>query len=771
MRYVLSGLFLLFLFCFPQANANARHGVQDAALWLDFEEEGDSVSDATGTQKDALIHYVFNDAVYKPSTPPERRNGVQGKALLFDGYSTWISYDEPNFSADELTLCAFVAPRAFPQASDPITVILGQYNPAKVSKAGFCLGYGEYGALSFSLGLSAPGGMKVWQTFSLAAPAYPLLKLYQWNFIAASYRKSDGLVSIWLNGENIFCQSLGEGMALRQSKTPLYIGYNPYGGLSLNTYPSGLFCGLMDNVGVFTRCLSGDEIEQLYIAGLTQGTLPVCTRENLWYRRALLSSDVHRPAFHLMGGQMWMNEAIGFFEYDGLYHAFYQCNTTAPFISQPIWGHLVSEDLMAWQDTLPALFPEPNGVDNDWCFSGNAAIRADGMPILFYTGVRLDGEYLNQISSASPVDTKDPFLTAWKKENKRLIDQPDFCSKQDFRDPFIFSQGGETWMLVASAMPEKGTPVILLYQAKDETLLLWNYQGIFFAGNPEAFPECGSVWECPVLFRLTDEKNERSKYMLVISATGNSISAYFWLGSWDSGSNAFIPDSPVPTRLDHGKLNMIGATTGFIRSSDSACILLSTVNDGRNEAERAASGWSGFETLMKKVSLAPNDTLSIRFLDDYETLHEKCMLDVQADSTKQVDLSGITGDKLHIKASFYPANGLFSLRLRESVDRATYIEIGYDAKQQLLYLDTLKGGASGGASFDAVSLAPDENGEIHLDIFLDRCVVELIANHAVCQTGISTPANPLGAQNVSLSLLDGCTLSSIQIYQMAAAEK
>ena len=45
--------------------------------------------------------------------------------------------------------------------------------------------------------------------------------------------------------------------------------------------------------------------------------------------------------------------------------------------------------MVTWHHLPPALVPSPGGPDADGCFSGCAALGADGLPVLLYTGVRL----------------------------------------------------------------------------------------------------------------------------------------------------------------------------------------------------------------------------------------------------------------------------------------------------------------------------------------------------------------------------------------------
>ena len=83
-----------------------------------------------------------------------------------------------------------------------------------------------------------------------------------------------------------------------------------------------------------------------------------------------------RPAFHLTPRVGWMNDPNGFIYYKGMYHLFYQCFPYGPRWGRMHWGHVVSKDLVNWEEQGIALFPSKTD-DRSGCFSGSA-IEEDG---------------------------------------------------------------------------------------------------------------------------------------------------------------------------------------------------------------------------------------------------------------------------------------------------------------------------------------------------------------------------------------------------------
>ncbi|CAM5336372.1 hypothetical protein SGLAM104S_08296 [Streptomyces glaucescens] len=133
----------------------SRRGL--AAHWDFAEGQGTTTREKVSRAADP-ISYVFNDARYKPDSAPLWRekneaDGVLSGALLFDGYSTWVTRAaaQTQLPTDGLTVEAWVAPRAFEWGDDgkPSAVVNQQ---DKAAKRGFSLGVGLHGRWQFGIG-------------------------------------------------------------------------------------------------------------------------------------------------------------------------------------------------------------------------------------------------------------------------------------------------------------------------------------------------------------------------------------------------------------------------------------------------------------------------------------------------------------------------------------------------------------------------------------------------------------------------------------------
>ena len=57
----------------------------------------------------------------------------------------------------------------------------------------------------------------------------------------------------------------------------------------------------------------------------------------------------------------WMNDPVGMFYKDGVYHLCYQYNPYGSMWGNMHWGHAVSRDLIHWKEVEPTLQRDPMG--------------------------------------------------------------------------------------------------------------------------------------------------------------------------------------------------------------------------------------------------------------------------------------------------------------------------------------------------------------------------------------------------------------------------
>ena len=217
------------------------------AWWRFDEGKGDIASDAVSHKKDVIqgTFWYFS--------------GVSGTGIKFDGFTTHIirkAADAPPLK-DAFTIEAWVAPQAFPFNWCAVV------NQEKNHKAGYFFGIGEIGQVK--LGLAING--KWYECISRKAIPF----MTKWSYIAGTFRENQG-IKVYINGEEVG-ENTVKGKFTYAEDLDLEIGRNHKKTLmdpkslvrpEVNFPTSYSFDGIIDEVKIYDRALTGEEIKQCY---------------------------------------------------------------------------------------------------------------------------------------------------------------------------------------------------------------------------------------------------------------------------------------------------------------------------------------------------------------------------------------------------------------------------------------------------------------------------------------------------------------------------
>lgn len=207
-------------------------------------------------------------------------------------------------------------------------------------------------------------------------------------------------------------------------------------------------------------------------------------------------TDPARPVWHFGPPAQWMNDPNGTLWHDGWYHVFYQHNPGGEEWGDLHWGHGRSRDLVHWEHLPLALFPQ-HDLGEKHCYSGCAALAADGTPRILYTSVMHDEAHPGAQVLAT---LRDPALIGWTQDvaapaiDLKTHGGPAF--ERGWRDPYIFRAEGRTFLVLGSWLGEES--VIALYENPDGNLRQWSYRGIVHRAPKSST----TFFECPNLFPL-----------------------------------------------------------------------------------------------------------------------------------------------------------------------------------------------------------------------------------------------------------------------------
>ncbi|MDE7330044.1 MAG: LamG domain-containing protein, partial [Clostridia bacterium] len=249
---------------------------ESLAASYSFDEESGSVTREAVSNKDYKINYVFNEEnaenLLKAPSEPLRRQGVKGRALYMDGFSTSITNRDFKVPSSAITLSAWVAPRVFenlPNYGDSSDAAGNPRMTSVINKGnveageGFLLGYGRLGLWGIQLALH---NVETDDDYVVAFyDPINALPLYEWSHIAVSFDGKTGYIGLFYNGKASYEAVIPQLANTRivSSEEPLYIGRftNPLYEFGVNRQLVG---GLLDEVKIYNTSLSPKDIGEVY---------------------------------------------------------------------------------------------------------------------------------------------------------------------------------------------------------------------------------------------------------------------------------------------------------------------------------------------------------------------------------------------------------------------------------------------------------------------------------------------------------------------------
>jgi len=235
-----------------------------------------------------------------------------------------------------------------------------------------------------------------------------------------------------------------------------------------------------------------------------------------------------RPQFHFSTRRGWNNDPNGLVYYDGEYHLFYQHN---PFgwsygsDANKAWGHAISKDLIHWKELSDAIHPDNQGG----IYSGSAVVDK-----LNTTGFQSGVEkpivcIYTSAGGKTPWSKGKPFTQsiAYSNDRGRTFAKYNGNPVQEEietmnRDPkVIWHDLTNQWVIVLYLENN----VMGFFTSKD--LKSWQLQSRY---------ERDFLHECPELFQLSVDGNQKNKKWILYAANGR-----YDIGQFDG--KKFIPES------------------------------------------------------------------------------------------------------------------------------------------------------------------------------------------------------------------------------------
>jgi len=495
--------------------------------------------------------------------------------------------------------------------------------------------------------------------------------------------------------------------------------------------------------------------------------------------RAKLYEDPHRPQYHFLPPEAWMNDINGSIYWKGCYHIFYQHNPEGGYWKWMQWGHASSTDLVHWVHHPIALTPTLGGPDRDGCFSGGAFLSREGVPTFIYHGVP-DGTCLAK--------SYDDLLIHWTKHPANPVikvpkpGEAGYGVYNVFDPSSAWIQNGYYYTGLGNQKHVRGDLLKgdgdTVYLFKSQDLAAWEYVGPFYESDRK-WTEADEDNAVPDFFPLGD------KHMMLF--TSHLQGTQYYLGRLEG--ERFIP-------AQHARMSWPGGELGggrTLQDGQGRRIYFDWIRERRGVERERESGWSGVMTLPRVLSLGDDGTLCIEPAPEMAVLrrNHRILRGIRLPGGSERSLDGVRGDALELALEMRGQSpGDFGVKVCCSPDGAEQTLISFDPAAKRLKVIMAQSSLDKCIQYpyyrNAAALArlPEEkrmmqaqeaplelrSGEsLRLRIFVDRSVLEVFANGRQCITQRIYPTRRDSLGVVLYSHGGEVTVQTAEAWDMAPA--
>ena len=627
-------------------------------------------------------------------------DGLDGKALRFDGYSNYVKAGLPvsSLSTETLTINVILAAETYPMMKVDVAeetptfgTIFG--NLDEEGKTGFALELSSQGDLRLRVYVNYSGG------YAVVIDGAKKLPRGQWNQITATFDKSGNAINLYLNGDQIGTKRSNR-CDLIHNTGDFYIGKNATDSKS-GPFLINTFCGAIDDIAIYNEVAAPAE----FTAQVANFNYPVERyADNLW-----------RPQFHGMPSGGWTNESHGLIYSGGKYHVFFQKNANGPYMSRLHWGHISSENLYDWTEEPIAVYPGES-FDIKGCWSG-CVYEDGGNTYILYTAVD------NAKARIAQAKAKDALLLEWI-DKKIIIDGRPSGLSDDFRDPYFFTANGKKYIIVGTSKNNVGACTLHKYENGSWT----NSGDIFFQGSNKT--EHGRFWEMP---NVTDLGDGKFLFTCTPLETGVGVRTLCWVGTIDNDGK-FTPDGSGMQYLEMNGISRdgYGLLSPSICQKDGKTLLLGIVPDKLATEENYKMGWAHNYSLPREISLAADGSLIQKPYSGLDGMRSEISYSKTLALNGVQSLSPVSGRQIELLADFTVASGTCGFNFLKSGSRQ--VSLTYDTDNGKLMLDmtsldrTVNDGVYGGIYAATLPKKVAVGEKLKLHVYIDGSIADIFVN-------------------------------------------
>jgi beta-fructofuranosidase len=424
---------------------------------------------------------------------------------------------------------------------------------------------------------------------------------------------------------------------------------------------------------------------------------------------ALADQSPWRNHFHIEPKTGLLNDPNGFSYFNGQWHLFYQYYPFGPVHGLKSWNHLVSSDLIHWEELGLGLQAD-NSVDSHGAYSGTAIADGDVLR-LFYTGNVRDENWTRiPLQNTVTIDKSNQLSS-----DKKTIIPPLDLATDHFRDPMYFTQNDTSWLVIGGQRKSDLKATLYLYQATSEDLTQWAFH------SELAIPQADTAYmfECPNINFVED------KVLVTFCPQGISPEQ---LHNQNIYPNAYlIADRFTADGHLEGAGQLVNLDFGFdayatqlINSPDGRVLGVSWLGLPEIDYPTDDYGYQGALSLVKEYRIQNNQLTQYPVVETLQLRGNEQTFDTQMNLGHN-----------HFEYAFtVDANQTAEIALFANNDKSKAVVLSIDTKNGTLILDRSHMGTTFATAFGTkrqVALTPAE--PVTVNIFADSSVLEIFINH------------------------------------------
>ena len=436
--------------------------------------------------------------------------------------------------------------------------------------------------------------------------------------------------------------------------------------------------------------------------------------------REKLVADKYRPRYHFCPPEGRWNDLNGMIYWKGRYHAGYlQKIRNGPgrrdFSSQQ---HISSRDLVHWR-YHPAALREPlPGAKGDYFNSGDVIEGAEVPTIITNMprrGICIYRCFDDDLDRWLPLEG-NPVIPVDAEGSRASAKYPECV----IFDPSGWVEGDTYYALIGNVNRRPGYEGDSTSLFKSRDLVNWEYVGPLYRSDRRWTDE---VEDCA----CSDFYPFGAKHMLLMHTHQPYPKVQYYIGRYEN--EQFHPEQ-------HGQLSWLGSMLAgpeTLVDDVGRRIFMGWIADAR---DWESTGWSGVMTLPWHFYPGPGNELQIAPVQELEVLRydEVRVGDLALRAGDEVTLDALCSDCMEARMALSPGGATeVGIKLRCSPDGEEETTVAYHVQDRRFVVDFSRSSADRSLRYphnttrQIVPYACD-GGELHLDIYVDRSVIEIFCN-------------------------------------------